>query len=288
MLLFLLIVLCSCKSTDYNKAVEVYKSGDYEQAITSFKALEDYKDSASYLEDSYYNLGVKQSESGEYKKAVETLMNVPNKAETKDQFKRLLTKLLEGDFFKHYNAAVTAYTDYYDLESKKMNDAYNAILSGAGSISIEFTTDSPELAKMESESSAMMSSFSAIKSIFSKDVLDVCDADTKQAYEAASELRLYAGSLFTKANAINSFASDFSGGSTPYTTKGLSGKYLAFKDALKKLDPSYFSGSSSSNSTSGNMSSSSSTSTAISKGPWHSSNVKNDGDILPESIWIMV
>lgn len=49
----LCISMTGCKSDDYKKAVESYENGAYDEAKTKFSAIEDYKDSAEYLDHIY-------------------------------------------------------------------------------------------------------------------------------------------------------------------------------------------------------------------------------------------
>ena len=44
MIVFLVTVLCGCKSSDYKKATQLMQAGDYEKAANLYRTLEDYKD----------------------------------------------------------------------------------------------------------------------------------------------------------------------------------------------------------------------------------------------------
>ena len=51
------VMLCACDSGDYKKAMSLYESKQYAEAIEAFKALGDYKDSASMVGYCYLNDG---------------------------------------------------------------------------------------------------------------------------------------------------------------------------------------------------------------------------------------
>lgn len=44
LIVFLVTVLCGCKSSDYKKATQLMQAGDYEKAANLYRTLEDYKD----------------------------------------------------------------------------------------------------------------------------------------------------------------------------------------------------------------------------------------------------
>ena len=68
--LVILVMITGCDSTDYKKAVSLYESGKYEEAIEMFEELGDYEDSAEKVLDCQYNMAVIAYESEEYISAI--------------------------------------------------------------------------------------------------------------------------------------------------------------------------------------------------------------------------
>ncbi len=58
---FVLVMFTGCSKTDYNEAVKLMESGDYEQAITLFTELGDYNDSQEKLVQAQKFLSVKKA-----------------------------------------------------------------------------------------------------------------------------------------------------------------------------------------------------------------------------------
>ena len=66
----LCVSLCSCKSSDYKKAVAQYEAGEYAEAIAAFEALGDYKDSTQMIDECKYGAAAALMELGNYEEAI--------------------------------------------------------------------------------------------------------------------------------------------------------------------------------------------------------------------------
>ena len=68
--------LCACESTDYKKAISLFNDREYESALTIFESIEDYKDSAEYVNECKYNLALEMIENGKYDSAMTILSDL--------------------------------------------------------------------------------------------------------------------------------------------------------------------------------------------------------------------
>jgi len=67
--LAMLMMLAGCDSADYKKAVSLYESGEYMQAMELFEALGDYEDSPERVLDCNYQIAGELADAGKYQEA---------------------------------------------------------------------------------------------------------------------------------------------------------------------------------------------------------------------------
>lgn len=80
-LVILLGTLTGCDSADYKKAVSLYQSGKYAEAIKLFEGVGDYKDSQMLLMDCRFEYAKVLLEDGDYVNAREQLLHLEQTAE---------------------------------------------------------------------------------------------------------------------------------------------------------------------------------------------------------------
>ncbi len=68
--IFLIITKVIIPNNNYNAAVELMESGEYEQAITAFEALDGYKDSADKITECNYGIAVDLMDVGKFNEAI--------------------------------------------------------------------------------------------------------------------------------------------------------------------------------------------------------------------------
>lgn len=68
--LFISVILTACDSSDYNQAIALFDSGDYESAKIIFEALGDYENSSEYVKDCDYHMAKDEYNNGNYKSAI--------------------------------------------------------------------------------------------------------------------------------------------------------------------------------------------------------------------------
>ena len=70
LVLCLCLCLCSCKSSDYSKAMELFGTGEYQQAKDLFVALADYEDSAEMVQKCDYQMAMDLMGEEKYEEAL--------------------------------------------------------------------------------------------------------------------------------------------------------------------------------------------------------------------------
>ena len=99
-------------NSKYNSAVALYDAGNYGEAITAFKALNGYKDSAAQIEkcetaikDKQYNAAVNLYDTGNYEEATTLFTAVNGYKDSAAQIEKCKTAIKD----KQYNAAVALF-----------------------------------------------------------------------------------------------------------------------------------------------------------------------------------
>lgn len=105
------LLLCGCRSTDYEKAVSLFESGKYDEAETAFSALNDYKDSADYLADIPYQKALLLFKSAQYDLARDAFSALADYKDSADYVKQCNYELAKALFeAKDYDAAEEAFS----------------------------------------------------------------------------------------------------------------------------------------------------------------------------------
>ncbi|MBP3684167.1 MAG: tetratricopeptide repeat protein [Oscillospiraceae bacterium] len=94
----LVLLLTGCGNSDYNKAMDLYEAGNYEEAIVLFLELGDYEDSAEKVIACNYGIALNFYNSGDYATAM-------NLFTTLDDYEDSAEKALDCQ----YHIAVNAY-----------------------------------------------------------------------------------------------------------------------------------------------------------------------------------
>ena len=124
-LLFFIVagsMLCGCDNDDYNKAKDLVNNGQYDQAITIYKELGDYKDCALLISAAKYSKAEDLLASGEFDAAEKTFWELGG---YKDSSSRILeTKYTQAEYYynlSEFDIAISIYTElgeYSDCQEK--------------------------------------------------------------------------------------------------------------------------------------------------------------------------
>ncbi len=136
LLLAMLITKVAIPAVEYSKAEKLLASGDYDDAITAFEALGDYKDSADLRNESVYERATALLASGDYDGAIaafEALGDYKDSADLRNEsvYEKATALLASGD----YDGAITAfealgdYKDSADLRNESVYEKATALLA---------------------------------------------------------------------------------------------------------------------------------------------------------------
>ena len=111
-------------SINYSKAEKLLNDGNYDEAISAFAALGDYKDSKDQRKEAQYQIGKALATSGKYMEACDIFTNIYDYKDSTDQLKGVLYPIaesLESDG-KVAEAAVIfgKAGDYQDAQSRSL------------------------------------------------------------------------------------------------------------------------------------------------------------------------
>ena len=97
--IFLVVTKVVIPNSNYNAAVELMNSGEYEQAIAAFEALGGYKDSANKIEecniDIDYNAALELMEAGKYEEAYEAFIALGDYKDSAEKAKSIYEQSIQ-------------------------------------------------------------------------------------------------------------------------------------------------------------------------------------------------
>ena len=110
---FFVVTKVIIPNNNYNAAVSLMESGDYEAAITAFEAMDGYKDSATQIEtcqtaikDNNYNAAVALMESGDYEAAITAFEAMDGYKDSADQIEQCSAIITEDKIAGFANVSV--------------------------------------------------------------------------------------------------------------------------------------------------------------------------------------
>lgn len=129
--LMLCLCLCACKSSDYKKAMSLFETGEYEEAIAAFEALGEYKDSVQKIDECKYEAAVDLMESGSFEEAIAAFKALGEYSDSVQKINeckyRAAVALMDSGNYEEAIAAFEAIGEYKDC-AQKIRDCKTAIL----------------------------------------------------------------------------------------------------------------------------------------------------------------
>ena len=93
--IFLVVTKVVIPNSNYNAAVELMNSGEYEQAIAAFEALGEYSDSASKIKECNYNLALNFMENSQYVDAYEAFIALGDYKDSAEKAKSIYEQSIQ-------------------------------------------------------------------------------------------------------------------------------------------------------------------------------------------------
>lgn len=110
-------LLTGCDSADYEKAMELYEIGSYDEACAIFTRLSDYEDSADMALRCRYEKALKDYESGEYEQAFSTFAELGEYEDCQDLSQDCRYQMAVWLFdSEDYQQALSEFADLNDYE----------------------------------------------------------------------------------------------------------------------------------------------------------------------------
>lgn len=133
MVIVLALLLTGCGNSDYNKAMDLYEDGKYEEAIVLFLELGDYEDSAEKVIACNYGIALNFYNSGDYATAMNlftTLGDYEDSAEkVLDCQYHIAVNAYECEDYATALNLFTALGDYSDSAEYRLEAAWKALHS---------------------------------------------------------------------------------------------------------------------------------------------------------------
>lgn len=121
----MMLALTSCKSRNYQEAVELFENSQYSQARTMFTDLADYEDSAAMVRECSYRLALEAMEDGDYEAAYSLFTELADFGASPEMIKKccyhLASEAMEKKAYLQAKAYLKQAGDYQDA-SQKLKD----------------------------------------------------------------------------------------------------------------------------------------------------------------------
>ena len=104
--LLITIIFSGCNSSDYAKAEEYLANGSYEEAISAFENLGEYKDSKDKLKEAKYKNATELMDNGSYDEAIKLYETIEGYSDTADKIEDCKSAKEEADKVAIYETAV--------------------------------------------------------------------------------------------------------------------------------------------------------------------------------------
>ena len=140
----LVLALTGCKSQDYNKALELFESGQYSQAMAVFADLADYENSAEMVRECSYRIAVETMEAGDYETALSLFAEQGEYSDSLAMMKKccysLSMEAMEQKEYARARAYLEQAGDHQDARQKLLDfprEVLTAVLQEQGELVFE-------------------------------------------------------------------------------------------------------------------------------------------------------
>ena len=193
----------------YNAAVELYKTGKFDEAIEAFKALNGYRDSKEQIEkcetgilDAKYEAALELYKTGKYDEAIAAFKALNGYKDSEEQIKKCETGIIDAK----YEAALEL------LKAGKYEEAYMAFIS----LDYKDSADKADECLFEEQKASLKDI--TVNSVIKFGYYEQ-DNDTTNGKEEIEWIVLYINSQENKALVISRYALDCLQFDEYYTTK---------------------------------------------------------------------
>ncbi|MBR4289681.1 MAG: hypothetical protein IKT52_03460 [Oscillospiraceae bacterium] len=120
----LVAMLTACDSSDYKKALKLYNSGQYSEAMSMFEELGDYEDSGSYVVDCKMKIAESLVENKEFQDAINIYSELNDEVRVSAAKRAWLADYIETNG--------TAHTDGYQITRNQGDRTISLVASESG------------------------------------------------------------------------------------------------------------------------------------------------------------
>lgn len=214
--LVMLVMLTGCDSSDYKKAVSLYESGEYAEAVEMFEALGDYEDSAEMVKACNYQIALELTKAGKYQEALVMFVSLGDYEDCAEQSVFCTCKVAEAyaedgklteavnlltDYYSNPQAQEMFFvffanevTDSYLVNFQEALDSWNeyvpiwlkAVKASGDKTPVGGTVDipkvdmsAPQVIALQRSMEKANKSVAKLREAYSEEVLQICDEDTQ-------------------------------------------------------------------------------------------------------------
>ena len=214
--LVMLVMLTGCDSSDYKKAVSLYESGEYAEAVEMFEALGDYEDSAEMVKACNYQIALELTKAGKYQEALVMFVSLGDYEDCAEQSVFCTCKVAEAyaedgklteavnlltDYYSNPQAQEMFFvffanevTDSYLVNFQEALDSWNeyvpiwlkAVKASGDKTPVGGTVDipkvdmsAPQVIALQRSMEKANKSVAKLREAYSEEVLQLCDEDTQ-------------------------------------------------------------------------------------------------------------
>lgn len=216
LVIVMLAVLTGCDSADYQKAVSLYESGEYAEAMALFEQLGEYQDAADRATDCNYRIATALQEAGKYQEAMEIFEALGDYedcvernidcvcllAEEYAQSGKMTeaTRLLSGYYsdekaqaaffvifvnevtnvyLENFQAALDSWTEYLPIWLKALQANGNKTAVGQAVDIPKVDQSAPQIIALQRSMDKANKSVAKLREAYGEEILQVCDEDVQ-------------------------------------------------------------------------------------------------------------
>lgn len=196
-LCLVLLSFTGCQSMAYRHAQKMYEDGAYEEAVTAFSELDDYKDSAEMMAKSLVEFGNECIERGDYVQAVRCFLQIQKNEDAVAMLHTAVRTWVNKDFMILFVDATTSFSSLV----QDMMDSLSTAFSGKES-NFDLATNE-HLIAMNATMEQVQTLYDAFSGVFTEEVLAMCDAQVQAVYDKLTETVDYAKEILSEEYARN-------------------------------------------------------------------------------------
>lgn len=177
--MIILLSLCGCDSSEYEKAMSLYNSGEYQEAMDIFLELGDYEDSGKMAAICACKAAEEYAEKGMMAEVVELLSAHSTIPMVQETLFVIFSNEITDNYLVNFQAALDSWNEYLPIWMRELKESSNNTPVG-GTVNIpKVDMEAPQVIALQRSMEKANKSVSKLREAYNDDILNLCDEDVK-------------------------------------------------------------------------------------------------------------